>query len=100
MNQKIYFMLIHKSNSGFWGEFPDLPGCMTDGKDQDDLLRNATDALASWIDAKIRLGEALPETSSLESVKGYAMKCDDDVVSIIPVTTFLPDTTLSVPKQA
>lgn len=91
MNKKIYFMLVHRNTGGFWGEFPDLPGCMTDGYDQDDLLRNAADALASWIEGKLRLGEALPEASSLEAVKYYAMKCDEEVVSIIPVNTTLED---------
>lgn len=30
-------------------EFPDLPGCLTFGKDWDEAIENATDALAGWL---------------------------------------------------
>ena len=48
MTKKTYYMFVHDGGAGdggFYCEFPDLPGCMTDGDDLDDLMKNAADAM-------------------------------------------------------
>lgn len=46
----VFPFIIHmeKDPSGidFWGEFPDIPGCFTQGKDVDDITYMAEDALS------------------------------------------------------
>ena len=89
-NEKTYFMLVHDGGNGLWGEFPDLPGCMTDGDNLDDLMKNAADALESWMDAAIDRGEALPEASDAKDLKAKADAAGDPVLFVVPVTGYLP----------
>ena len=87
-----YFMFAHMDDkSGFWCEFPDLPGCMTDGDDFEDLMKNAADALESWLEAWVDGGNALPEPSGPAAVKAKADASDEPVMFVVPVTGYLPD---------
>ena len=56
-------MFVHDGGDGkggLWCEFPDLPGCMTDGDDLEDLMRNASDALESWIAQRLTMERNCP----------------------------------------
>ena len=53
---KYYYALFKKTKEAIEVEFPDLPGCVTFGKDWDEAIANASDVLAAWLanaDAKI-----------------------------------------------
>lgn len=64
-----YIALIRKeTDSDFGVEFPDLPGCVTAGRDLDEAMAFAREALALHIDGLRSDGETLPEPSTLESV--------------------------------
>ena len=94
MEKRTYFMFVHDGGDGKGGlccEFPDLPGCMTDGDNLPDLMRNAADALESWLEAKKEHGEALPVPSDVESLKAKADVCEEPVLFIAPVTGYLAD---------
>lgn len=41
-----YQIKIHKEGKGYWGEFPDLSGCFTQGDTKKELLQNAREALS------------------------------------------------------
>ena len=41
-----YQLKIHKEGKSYWGEFPDLPGCFTQGETKQELLLNAREALS------------------------------------------------------
>jgi antitoxin HicB len=46
--------------SGFVSYAPELKGCMSDGQDPDEALRNIYDAISCWIADAQRVGEAVP----------------------------------------
>ena len=49
----IYYPAVFHSAEdvgGYWVEFPDLPGCVTDGKDEIEAMEMAKDALSLWLD--------------------------------------------------
>ncbi len=48
---------------------PDLPGCFSAGDTLDEALAAVEEAAAAWIDAALDAGEAIPEPSSLESLR-------------------------------
>lgn len=90
MEKKTYFMFVHDGDGkGLWCEFPDLPGCMTDGENLDDLMKNAADALESWL-ASARESGVLPEASGAEELKKKADDCAEPVLFLAPVTGYLP----------
>ena len=44
-----YQIKFHKENGLFWGEFPDLPGCFTQGETRKTFLQNAREALSLYL---------------------------------------------------
>ena len=99
MEKRTYFMFVHDGGDGKGGlycEFPDLPGCMTDGDNLEDLMRNAADALESWLDARSELGRPLPAPSDAEALKEKADACAEPVLFVAPVTGYLPDATARI----
>ena len=92
MEKITYFMFVHDGDGkGLWCEFPDLPGCMTDGKDLEALMKNAAEALESWMGSVEETGRALPEPSTVEMLKAKSESCTEAVLFIVPVTGYLPD---------
>ena len=48
---KHFIALVHQDgNSAYGVQFPDVPGCFSAADDMDDLIRNATEALALWFE--------------------------------------------------
>lgn len=92
MEKRTYCMFVHKGDkSGYWCEFPDLPGCMTDGDNLEELTKNAADALESWMDATIDNGGSLPAASDVAALASKAAECDEPVLFVMPVTGYLND---------
>jgi predicted RNase H-like HicB family nuclease len=46
---KRYYAIFKETKNAIEVEFPDLPGCVSFGKDWDEAINNATDALAGWL---------------------------------------------------
>ena len=93
MEKRMYCMFVHDGGDGkggLWGEFPDLPGCMTDGDNLEDLTKNAADALESWLQAATDLGQTLPKASDAETLKAKADSCQEPVLFVVPITGYLP----------
>ena len=92
-------MFVHDGGAGDGGlccEFPDLPGCMTDGDDLDDLMKNAADAMTSWLEANVERGYGMPDASDAETLKRKMDECDEPVLFIVPVTGYLSDETVRI----
>lgn len=52
--------LAESDGGGFEAVVPELPGCRSDGDTPQEALENAYEAIASWIEAAIDLGRAVP----------------------------------------
>ena len=51
MKEYIYPAIFHKNDDGsFTVTFPDLPGCITEGKTMGDAIKMAQSALTQWIE--------------------------------------------------
>ena len=94
-NKKTYFMFVHGENDGLWGEFPDLDGCMTDGDNLEELLKNAADCLESYMTGVVEVGKTMPSPSSVEVLKSKMEESESEVLFIVPVTGYMP----SVPAR-
>lgn len=58
-----YEMAIYWSqeDEAFLVEVPELPGCMADGKTQEEALANARVIIQEWIETAKELGRPVPE---------------------------------------
>jgi antitoxin HicB len=67
------FTISHLSTEeggGYLIEFPDLPGCMSDGETIEEAIDNGQDAMISWIEAAKAAGRAIPKPGTLEKQSG------------------------------
>ncbi len=48
---------------GFLIEYPDLPGCMSDGETIEEAIANGQDAVKCWIEAAKAMGREIPKAS-------------------------------------
>ena len=63
---KIYPAIFHVAEEGgFWVEFPDLEGCVTNGATLEEAFAMAKEALALYLDGM----EELPKATALESLE-------------------------------
>ena len=59
--QRGYFARITRQRSGgYLAEFPELPGCLTEGNTLEGALKNAHEALSGWLYVALRHGDELP----------------------------------------
>jgi predicted RNase H-like HicB family nuclease len=64
-----YIALLHPAEEGgYWVEFPDFPGCATQGDTLDEARAMAEDALAGHVELMLEEGEALPAPASLQDL--------------------------------
>jgi predicted RNase H-like HicB family nuclease len=56
-------------SGGFVVEIPDLPGCVTEGRNLQEAIEMGIDAASGWILGELEDGEKIPEPSSYQSVK-------------------------------
>lgn len=52
---------------GYTAYYPELPGCITCGKTEEEVLKNAEDAKKEWLCAALEEGIRIPEPSSLKN---------------------------------
>ena len=75
MENKIYSALFHREDNKYWVEFPDLPGCLTEGKTIEEAYKKAGEALALYLDGL----ESAPNATEIEKIK----KEKNDIVMLI-----------------
>ncbi|MBP5638360.1 MAG: type II toxin-antitoxin system HicB family antitoxin [Victivallales bacterium] len=94
MEKRTYCMFVYDGGSGDGGlccEFPDIPGCMTDGDNLEDLMKNAVDVLETMMEVMIEDGQTLPTPSDAATLKKKADASEEPVLLTVPVTGYLHD---------
>jgi predicted RNase H-like HicB family nuclease len=66
-----YIAYLHKNkNSDYGVSFPDFPGCITAGSTLEEARRMAAEAISLHIAGMLDDGEAIPEPSTLDDLRG------------------------------
>ena len=55
-------------SGGYVVEFPDLPGCVTEGKDLEQAIEMGIDAASGWILGELEDGERIPPASDYSEI--------------------------------
>lgn len=66
--------LSKEEGGGFLIEFPDLPGCMSDGETVEEAIINGKDAMEGWIATCKKFGDPVPKPSIPAPVSSYSGK--------------------------
>ena len=76
---KAYPAIFHAEDGGFWVEFPDPPGCVTEGNNIAEAIAEASSALGGFLGSTLDRGIELPAPSDPRAI---AVE-DDDFVSVV-----------------
>lgn len=57
-------ILPREEGGGYLIEFPDLPGCMSDGETIEEAIENGKDAVFCWIETAKEFGDEIPQPGS------------------------------------
>ncbi len=52
---KISAVVHPAEEGGYWAEVPALPGCITEGDNLDEVMKNLQDAIEGWLSVANRL---------------------------------------------
>ena len=64
----IYPAIFHSEDGGFWVEFPDLPGCSTQGDTEAETYANAVEAMELFLQDDYTV-DTLPKSSEAKQIK-------------------------------
>lgn len=62
--------LTLEEGGGYLIEYPDLPGCMSDGENIEQTVKNGEDAVKCWIEAAEEIGRDIPKPGEYEKISG------------------------------
>lgn len=94
MNAKktIYLIAIYPDENGCcMAKFPDFPELAPDfGKDFENCVLESSRFLDEVIADKVERGEAIPEPTPMEGIRGKLDPADGEPICIVPVTVCPP----------
>lgn len=76
---KAYPAVFHAEEGGYWVEFPDLPGCVTEGNSIAEAVAEASSALGGYLCSMMDRSLEMPAPSDLRAISAEG----DDFVSIV-----------------
>ena len=62
--------LAEEEGGGYLIEYPDLPGCMSDGETTEEAITNGQEAIAAWIATAEAMGRNIPVPGQIERYSG------------------------------
>lgn len=72
MHLKLIYPAVFKpfsdQSGGYVVEFPDLPGCVTEGKDLEEAIEMGMDAASGWILGELKNGKQIPKASGYSEI--------------------------------
>ena len=63
------FTPFEDGSGGYTVEFPDLPGCVTEGQNMAEALFMAKDAASGWVLTELEDGNPVPHASLIQNVE-------------------------------
>ena len=63
--------LSKDEGGGYFIEYPDLPGCYSDGATVEEVRENGRDAAYCWLQTAVEDGETIPKPGSSSDIERY-----------------------------
>ena len=81
MNTYVYPAVFHPNeyDGSYTITYPDLPGCISEGKSLENALYMAQDALKQWLECTIVVGHKIPPASCVDGI----VREDGEFVNLI-----------------
>ncbi len=75
----VYPGVFHNEDGGYWMEFPDLPGCQSEGETIEEIMSNASEVLGLYIQSQYERDIPVPKASDIKTITSP----EDGFVSLI-----------------
>lgn len=82
------YALIHEEGGIFGISFPDFPGCISTGRDEDEVLRKGVQVLALHVAGMVEDGDPLPLIRDLAQLRIDSDFIEDSQTAIITLVPF------------
>ncbi len=79
----VYPAIFHEESGNFWVEFPDLPGCQSEGDSLEEIMQNASEVLGLYLNSQRERNITTSKASDIRSIE----KPEDGFVSLVTVDT-------------
>lgn len=76
---RAYPAIFHFEDGGYWAEFPDLPGCQTEGDTVAEVVAEAATALGAYLCSMMERSVPIPEPSDIHALRAEG----SDFVSVV-----------------
>ncbi len=76
-----YPVCLYPNDNGYTAIVPDLPGCVTEGKDFSDVIYMASDAASLWVLDELEEGRVPPKATDAEKIE--ANEYPGGIVSVV-----------------
>jgi antitoxin HicB len=73
MARRTYTLSIDRHHDGYLAYFPSLPGCYTWGHTFEDVVKNAGEALALYLETLDAVGKTIPEEKDIDQPVSLAV---------------------------
>ena len=73
------FRPFSDGSGGFVVEFPDLPGCVTEGRNLEEAIEMGIDAASGWILGELEDGEQIPVASEYKDI----VAAENEIVNLL-----------------
>lgn len=64
----VYPAIVYKEENGYWAEITDLEGCLTQGDDLNELMKNLQEALEGYITSLLESKSYIPHASDINDI--------------------------------
>lgn len=76
---KAYPAIFHHEGGGYWVEFPDLPGCVTEADTVAEAVSEAASALGAFLCSMLDRGIAIPDPTDIHALSSE----NEDFLSVV-----------------
>jgi antitoxin HicB len=83
----VYYVKLKRQKKGYLAEFPDLPGCLSEGKSEKDALENAKEALDGYLAAHCDRQMNIPAPRTRKGKRLYPIEVGLRVEFVIQLRT-------------
>lgn len=95
-----YIGILEKEPGTLWGIwFPDLPGCISAAPTSSQVIEQAPDALAQWLEQALVDGDVLPKPRPMEEIRNDEWVREALAKGHIPIVVPIPFSELQVDTE-
>lgn len=91
-------LLSQEEGGGYFIEYPDLPGCVSDGETMEEAIHNGQDAISCWMAAAKMANRKIPAVKTHHDVRHLLAKGHRDRAIISKFSSLIPRLKYSLPK--